>query len=189
MKRSYLAVFAFLAAITLALGSVVAQQQDVEAVEDVMQQYEERVNAGDAAGVAALFTENSIYYTAVGQVIEGREALQEAYQGAIDAGVTELSLETIETEVLYVTAYHTGSYTLVTPEGELLEGYYMAIINREDEWRIHRLVTNMAMPEEEMNAGDEQAVDEPPPAPRGAFVEPTELVGRTAPPTIPGPGA
>jgi hypothetical protein len=57
MKQFRFIVFALFAAMTLAFGLVVAQQQEnEEAIEDRIRQYEERFNAGDAAGVAELFT-------------------------------------------------------------------------------------------------------------------------------------
>ncbi len=47
----------------------------------------------------------------------------------MDAGLTEVSIEVLETEVLNDTAYATGSYTFRDDEGETVaEGYLMAIL-------------------------------------------------------------
>jgi uncharacterized protein (TIGR02246 family) len=153
MKRLSVA-FALLAALTLALGTVLAQDQDDEAAaEEVNQQWQERFNAGDAEGVAELYTEDAVFYDSDGSVYEGRDAIQEAIQEFIDAGFRDASLEPIEVEVLNDTAYQILRYSVQDDEGETVEGYNLSILKHENgEWLIHRDFANFVMPEELLGA-------------------------------------
>jgi uncharacterized protein (TIGR02246 family) len=101
---------------------------------------------------SSLFAEDAILYDPFGQVYEGRDTIQQFYQNLFDAGFNEISIEIIEIEVLNDTAYEIASYTVTNDEDEAVAGYHMVILTREnDEWRRHRVIANMAMPEEEMN--------------------------------------
>lgn len=133
-------------AITLALGAALAQEP-----ESVTARSAELYNAGDiAALVAEIYGEDAVLYDADGTVAEGKEAIRELLQGSLDAGFTEVSFETIETEVVNDTAYEIGRWTLRHDEGEVFEGYYLSILRRENgEWRIHRDFFNLILPEEE----------------------------------------
>jgi uncharacterized protein (TIGR02246 family) len=155
MTQVRFTVFALFAAMTLAFGLVVAQQENQEALEDVAQQWQERYNEGDVEGVVELYTQDAIFYAPDGTVHEGRDAIREEVQSFIDAGFTQISIDPPETEVLNDTAYGINSYTFMDAEGEVVsEGYVMVIFTREnDEWRIHRHIANMVMPEPEMNDG------------------------------------
>jgi uncharacterized protein (TIGR02246 family) len=147
MKR--LAVFA---ALILALGLVLAQDQDEEAIDGLRQEWVAFYNEGDVAGVAELYAEDAVLYYADGTVHEGRDAIQEVLQSAIDAGFTGISAEAIETEIVNGTAYQVGSYTFMDDEGETVsEGYYLLILQRDNgEWRIHRHIGNMVLPAQEL---------------------------------------
>jgi uncharacterized protein (TIGR02246 family) len=146
MKR--LAVFA---ALILALGLVLAQDQDEEAIDGLRQEWADLFNEGDAEAIAELYTEDAIVYDAVGQVYEGRDAIQAYQQGNFDAGFTVSSFEALETEVLGDTAYAISRFTFATAAGESLGIYRMDILRRQDgQWRIHRLIANMIMPAQEM---------------------------------------
>jgi uncharacterized protein (TIGR02246 family) len=153
MRRFGLA-FALLAAITLALGLVLAQQEDEQAIDDVRQQWVDLYNEGDTAGVADLYTEDAVVYDAVGEVQEGRDAIEAWVQENIDAGFVEVSAEAIRTEGMNDAAYQVGSYTFMDEEGETAsEGYYLVIFEREnDEWRLHQHIANMILPEEMLAA-------------------------------------
>ena len=142
----------------LPTGPTLAQDrmnaQDEQAIEEQLWEYETRFNEGDAAGVAELFAEDVVYYDPLGRVHEGRDAVQQLYQGNLDAGFTEMSIELIEIEVLNDTAYDIARYTITTVEGETFEGYHLAILARENgEWRVQRTVVNTVVPEPEMNDG------------------------------------
>jgi uncharacterized protein (TIGR02246 family) len=152
MKRFGLA-FALLTAITLALGLVLAQQEE-QVIDDLRQQWGDLYNEGDVEAVAEIYTEDAIFYAPDGSVHEGRDAIQDWLQENIDAGVTEVSIEPTETEVVNDVAYDIVSYAFMNDEGETaVEGYSLVILMRENgEWRAHRHITNMILPEEMLAA-------------------------------------
>jgi hypothetical protein len=70
MKQFRFIAFALFAAVLVLFGSGLAQQQDVEAIKDVVQQREELHNAGDAAGVSEQYMQDAVFYTPAGGVAE-----------------------------------------------------------------------------------------------------------------------
>jgi uncharacterized protein (TIGR02246 family) len=62
--------------------------------EDVTRLIVERLNAGDAAGVAALYEPHAVLAYPADQPITGREAMQAIYQRMVDAGI-KFAIETI----------------------------------------------------------------------------------------------
>ncbi len=151
MKSSASVSFLILVSMLLP-GLAIANQQEVRAIEDRLNQYETRFNQGDAEAVAALFSEDVVYYDALGQVHEGREAVQKLYQGNFDAGFRDMTVEPIEIEVLEDTAYDIARYTVSGPEGTRLQGHHLAILSKEDgEWTVQRTMVNAAMPQPPAN--------------------------------------
>ncbi len=150
-----LVVVAMLLSFSLALAQEATDTS--EEVNALRQQWADLYNEGDIAGVADIYAEDATLYTNTGEVVEGREAIQENLQGGYDEGVTEVSIEASETEELGDMAYDLGRYTLRTADGEtVVEGYYVVILRRVDgEWRIHRHISNMIMPEMENGEGDQ----------------------------------
>ena len=61
--------------------------------EDVTRLVTERLNAGDAAGVAALYEPQAVLAYPADQPVTGREAIQAIYQQIVDAGV-KFAIET-----------------------------------------------------------------------------------------------
>lgn len=61
--------------------------------EDVTRLVAERLNAGDAAGVAALYEPHAVLAYPADRPVTGREAIQAIYQQMADAGV-KFALET-----------------------------------------------------------------------------------------------
>ena len=55
--------------------------------EDVTRLVAERLNAGDAAGVAALYEPQAVLAYPADRPVTGREAIQAIYQQMVDAGV------------------------------------------------------------------------------------------------------
>lgn len=97
------------------------------------QRWEEAFNAGDAAGLAALYTEDGMLRHSDGDVDRSREEIQAWAQASIDAGlsiqVTEDSIEQIVEGVMV----GLGSWTLFDADGaEFLAGEYMTVTTTQD---------------------------------------------------------
>src|SRR5215210_1374695 len=69
-------------------------------------------NRGDAAGVAALYTENARVLPPGGAIVSGQQAIQEFWQSVMGMGVREVDLRTQDVELGGDLAYEIGSATL-----------------------------------------------------------------------------
>ncbi len=91
------------AVVLLTVGCIspptVAQQQDLQEVMDATKALSARENEllskKDAAGIASLFTSDGLSVMLAPQFAfkPGRDAIQKHYQGIIDAGVSNITLE------------------------------------------------------------------------------------------------
>ncbi len=74
---------------------------------DVTRLVAERLNAGDAAGVAALYEPHAVLAYPADRPVTGRDAIQALYQQLVDAGVkfgSEAPLPTVRFEDLALTS-------------------------------------------------------------------------------------
>ena len=82
--------------------------------EDVTRLVTERLNAGDAAGVAALYEPQAVLAYPADQPVTGREAIQAIYQQMADAGLKfaiETPLPTVRFEDLALTSTRSADNT------------------------------------------------------------------------------
>jgi uncharacterized protein (TIGR02246 family) len=99
---------------------------------------------GDAAGAAAVYTEDAQVLPPNSEAVSGRQAIQTLWQGAIDMGIKAVNLETVEVEGHGHTAHEVGKYTLQGTEGQMLDtGKYVVIWKQEaGQWKLHRDIWN-----------------------------------------------
>jgi len=69
-------------------------------------------NKGDAAGLAALYTENGQLLPPNSDFLTGRQAIQTFWQGLMDMGIKSAKLEIVEVEGHGDTAIEVSKYTL-----------------------------------------------------------------------------
>jgi uncharacterized protein (TIGR02246 family) len=67
-------------------------------IESAYKVWNEAFNHGDAAGVASLYTENARLLPPTHDIVEGRRAIEEFWDGLLKAGVTGHRLELITAE-------------------------------------------------------------------------------------------
>ena len=103
---------------------------------------------GDAAGLAAFYTENGQILPPNSDFVTGRQAIQAFWQGAMDMGIKGVKIEIVEVEGLGDTAYTVGKYTLQGEGGQVLDkGKFVVIWKQEDgQWKLHRDIFNSSMP-------------------------------------------
>ena len=101
-------------------------------------------STGDAANVASHYTRDGQLLPPQSELVTGREAIQAFWQGALDMGIKEVKLETVEVEGHGATAVEVGKYTLFAEGGQLADsGKYMVVWKNEDgNWRLHRDIWN-----------------------------------------------
>ncbi len=103
---------------------------------------------GDAAGIAALYTENGQFLPPNSDFVTGKQAIQATFQAFMDMGIKAIKLETIEVEGYGDTASEVGRYTLEGEGGQVLDhGKFIVIWKREaGQWKLHRDIINTSMP-------------------------------------------
>jgi uncharacterized protein (TIGR02246 family) len=143
MRRTFL----LLAAVILAASSALGQAKDGKggevraAVEAANKQFIAAFNKGDAAAVAAMYSADARLLPPNGPMGEGRQAVQQFWQGAIGAGLKLVSLETLHVESQGNLAFEVGRYTLTAPKtggGTTTDtGKYVVVWEREgDKWKL-----------------------------------------------------
>ncbi len=119
-----------------------------ESIEAVGKTMCERLNAGNAAGVAELYTEDAVLMPPGAARHDGRDAIQQYWQGLLDAGVGDVSLATQEVEDAGNSAVEVGLISATAPgDGDArvsLTGKYIVIYRRDGggNWRLHRDIWN-----------------------------------------------
>ena len=103
---------------------------------------------GDAAGMAALYTENGQILPPNGEFVTGKQAVQTFWQALMDMGIKEAKMEIIEVERLGDTAIEVSEFTLQGEGGQVLDkGKYIVIWKQEQgQWKLHRDIFNSSMP-------------------------------------------
>ena len=134
--------------VTLPVAPALADD-DEDAIRAASIQFQESFAAADAASVASYYTIDAALLPAGGPRVEGRQAIQDYWQAAMDAGIADLQLNTLEIEDDDDLAYETGSYSLSTPmeDGTLgtVTGHYLVVWEEGDDdlWRMHRDIWNI----------------------------------------------
>ncbi len=103
---------------------------------------------GDAAGLAALYTENGQFLPPNSDFVTGKQAIQATFQAFMDMGIKAIKLETIEVEGYGDTASEVGRYTLEGEDGQVLDqGKFIVIWKQEaGQWKLHRDIINSSTP-------------------------------------------
>ena len=133
----------------LSLGSATAQPSDIrEVIEEGNQQWSIAFSTGDSAALAAMYTPNAQLFPMHSEVVSGREAIQQFWQGVMASGVKGATLTTLEVDEQGDTAYEVGKYELRGEGHKVLDhGKYVVIWKREQgQWRLHRDIWNSNLP-------------------------------------------
>jgi uncharacterized protein (TIGR02246 family) len=119
-----------------------------EAIEAANAEFVKAYNAKDAAGVASLYTEDAAVLPPDMARVDGRENLQKFWQGAIDLGITDLTLKTNEVEEAGDFAFESGSFSLKVTgkDAKPVEaaGKYLVVWKKAQDgsWKLHRDIWN-----------------------------------------------
>lgn len=104
--------------------------------------------AGDAAGMATLYTEDGLVMPPNSDFVRGHEALQGFWQAIMDMGIKEATMDIIEVDDLGDTAIEVSKYTMQGEGGQVLdEGKYIVVWKQEDgQWKMYRDIFNSSRP-------------------------------------------
>jgi uncharacterized protein (TIGR02246 family) len=136
-------------ALLIVHGPALAAGSAEEGIKAASAEFEHAFNSGDGAAVGALYTEDAAILPPDAARVDGKAAIAEFWQGAIDAGLKDLDLQTVEVldggdlavEVGKVSLTTTGSVGKVVP----VAGKYVVVWQRGDDgtWRLHRDIWNL----------------------------------------------
>jgi uncharacterized protein (TIGR02246 family) len=146
MTAIRISALAFVLALT-ATGAASAGARD--GIEAALKTFADAFNGSDGAGVAAHYTEDAALLPPGEARVDGRAAVQAYWQGAIDGGITDLTLKAVEVEESGNLATEVGAFTLAVPgEGDqktTVAGKYIVVWKKgaDGAWRLHRDIWNV----------------------------------------------
>lgn len=146
MKRS-LSAISLAAVLALPVGPVFANG-DEAAIRAASVKFMEFYAAGDAAGMASLYTRDASLLPPGTPRVDGRQAIQAYWQGAMDSGISDLVLNMTEVEDDDDLAYETGTFSLSMPTEDgartTVTGKYLIVWEEDDDvWMMHRDIWNL----------------------------------------------
>lgn len=108
---------------------------------------------GDAAGIAANYTEDTQVMPPNSETLRGRTAVQEVFQGFIDAGL-KVKLTTVEVVGRGDMAFEVGNATVIGPDGQTLDQSKYIVVWKMvgSEWKMYRDIWNSNSPLPESGA-------------------------------------
>ncbi|MGH6719148.1 MAG: YybH family protein [Alphaproteobacteria bacterium] len=124
-----------------------------QAFKNVDPQFAAAFNRGDAAGVAALYTRDTLYLVPDAAMAKGRKAMQAAVQRGIDSGWRNMKFTSVQAGSDGDLAYHIGKLAVDVPTatGKRREkGKFIDIYKRQKDgsWMIHATIYNSDKPQE-----------------------------------------
>jgi uncharacterized protein (TIGR02246 family) len=132
-----------LVSISLLVGAVAWSDDTRESIESNNRDFAAAFLRGDAAAVAELYTVDAELLPPGAEAVAGRAAIAAFWKGAIDAGVKDLVLTTVQVESAGDLAYEVGKVRLVAKDGQATEDRYLVVWKRENgKWQLHRDIWN-----------------------------------------------
>jgi uncharacterized protein (TIGR02246 family) len=148
--------------LTLALFAVAGCAPRSEPIpEETMAAWEKAYNNGDAAGVAAVYSENGIVMAPNTPVVQGRAAIEKFMQDGMAQGPSMISIKTDESYTHGDDGVRRGTYRVTTKDGQEIEvGKFVELWKKNgDKWELRVDIWN---------------TDAPPPAPAATPAAPAE---------------
>ena len=130
---------------------------DPAPINDLRSRFEAAYNAGDAAAVTALYTDDAVSLPDRHAAVQGKAALQQYFQEVFAQYNAKLTLMSPDLEITDDIAHETGAYSMtVTPKAGgnamTITGKYLIVLKRQADgsWKVHHDIDNtdspMAMP-------------------------------------------
>lgn len=128
------------ASVALTTGACGGSQQGPEAVTESTAAWTKAFNAGDAAALAALYTDDARSLPPSGPPLVGRSSLESYWRDDIGQGGATTTLTPVDTTALGDLVLVEGTYQVSGKGGlALADGQYQQLWARAgDQWRVHR---------------------------------------------------
>ena len=106
------------------------------------------IKRGDATAMANLYTPEAQLLPANSDFVRGTAAIRAFWQGVIDLGLKEASLETIEAEAHGDTAIEVGRDRLLAAGGAVADSGKYVVVWKNDRgtWKLHRDIWTTSQP-------------------------------------------
>jgi uncharacterized protein (TIGR02246 family) len=116
-------------------------------IKNANQQLETAFEKGNFSSLANLYTEKAMVLPTGFDIIQGKQAIQEFWQGAKDMGLKQLKLTTLDLEQYQEMAVETGTYKLYAEgDQEVDHGKYLVVWRKDnDRWMLHRDIWNSSV--------------------------------------------
>jgi uncharacterized protein (TIGR02246 family) len=103
---------------------------------------------GDAAALAASYTEDGKLLPSHSDIITGKQAIEAFWRGVMEMGIKQIKLESLHVEGEGRTAYDIGKVTLLGAGGQMIDtGKYVVVWKQEArQWKVHCDIWNSNMP-------------------------------------------
>jgi uncharacterized protein (TIGR02246 family) len=143
--RSLLTLLVFIASASSACA------QDAKKTGDVFgAKWVAAYDAGDAAALAGMFTQDGVFNAPSGAVVKGREAIEKALAGRMKAGWTKETVTTTDAGAAGDAVWAAGDYGLLGSgevAGKQTGGRFGWVLVRDgDVWRVTMLTANVSPP-------------------------------------------
>jgi uncharacterized protein (TIGR02246 family) len=139
--------FCLLALSFVPLNGAPGKSEDVAQVRSAIEagnlKFGEAVRKGDAAAIAALYSEDATILPPDSTMIKGRQAIQASWNGSLQMGIKDAVLTTVDVFGAGDYAYEIGKVLLtVQPSGQAamqLEGKYVVVWKKaaSGTWQLH----------------------------------------------------
>jgi uncharacterized protein (TIGR02246 family) len=146
MKHRLIRTVLAAALILGSLSSAYATQSDNEKIHAVLESYEHVLNAGDAAGVVRLYTEDGVFMAQHHPSAVGIDAVKAAYEAAFKAIDLNVEFDIVEIEVVaddwaFARTNSAGTITINATGDQVAEGNQELFVlkkTNDGEWKIAR---------------------------------------------------
>lgn len=109
----------------------------------------EAFNAGDAAGVSALYHPDATWVNTAGAVFTGIAEVEHVVQAIRGAGIVGIRVDPTDIRRDETITYNVGRYTFITADGGEIPGHYVVItVLEHGEWLIIRHMATAIEPPE-----------------------------------------
>ncbi len=131
-------------------GRAADSQELMAAAAAIGRSYDENYNAGNAAGMAALYAEDATFVSPVA-TIAGRPAIEAYYRGRFAAGATGHTTRIVSVQPMGEGGYGIGQFSVHAPgpDGQMreLHGNLVTIYQHEGgAWHMRLLIASLAPP-------------------------------------------
>jgi uncharacterized protein (TIGR02246 family) len=100
------------------------------------------INAGDAAAVAAHYTDDAAVHPPGAGRMDGRDAVQAYWQAGIDGGLADVSIDATTVDILGDTSVTVGTLSGKMGDAALTGKYVVIGRKTADGWKIHHDIFN-----------------------------------------------